>query len=63
MDWDESDSGVEGLVDIGEVDCLLGVITVHRDGGVDEERVMEGELSGKRINLWVAQPQSFLRFL
>ena len=46
LDWDESDSGVEGHVGIGEVDCcVLGVIIVHRDNGVDEERVMEGVLS------------------
>ena len=64
LDWDESDSGVKGLVGMGEVDCCLsGVIAIHRDEGVDEEQVMEGGLSGKRVNLWVAQPQSFLRFL
>ena len=64
LDWDEPDLGVEGLVGIGEVDCCRsGVIAIHRYDGIDEERVMEGELSGRRLYLGVVQPQSFLCFL
>ena len=38
LDWDEPDSGVEGLVGIGEVGCRwLGIIAVHRYDIIDEE--------------------------